>query len=68
MKFGLEVVLEGRKVLQGVSTQYPHPQVQGGSKGSGVPLEPQGCILAKTLVARPHVLLEPWSLTLNDSS
>ena len=30
MKFGMEVVLEGGKVLGGgVSTQYPTPQVRG---------------------------------------
>ena len=39
MKFGTEVVLKGRKVL-GFFTLYPTP---------GGPLEPQPCILAKTL-------------------
>ena len=29
MKFGMEVVLEGGKVLWGVSTRYPTPRVRG---------------------------------------
>ena len=41
-KFGTEVVLEGGKVLEGFLTQYPPP-------GYRVPLEPQPCVLVKTL-------------------
>ena len=33
MKFGTEVVLEGRKVLGGGSTRYPHPSRYGVRKG-----------------------------------
>ena len=33
MKFGTEVVLEGGKVLGGVSTRYPHPPGTGCVKG-----------------------------------
>ena len=33
MKFGTEVVLEGRKVLGRVSTRYPHPPGMGCVKG-----------------------------------
>ena len=32
-KFGTEVVLEGGKVLRGVSTRYPHPPGMGCIKG-----------------------------------
>ena len=40
LKFGTELVLEGGKVLGGGSALYV--------KGSGLPLETQPCILAKT--------------------
>ena len=43
MKFGTEVVLGG-----GGSTQYT-PLGRGCIRDYGVPLEPQPCILAKTL-------------------
>ena len=51
MEFGIEVVLEGRKILGGVLTQYPpHPPPGRGAKRvSWVHLEPQRCILAQTL-------------------
>ena len=48
MKFGMEVVLGGGNVW-GESTRCPHPLGTGCIKGSGVPLEPKQCILAKTL-------------------
>ena len=51
MKFGLEVVLKGGKVLGGggVDPVLPTPRVWGAKRGSGGPLEPQPCVLVKTL-------------------
>ena len=50
MKFGTEVVLKRRKVLGGGgSVQYSPPPGAECVKGVRGPLEPQGCVLAKTL-------------------
>ena len=48
-KFGTKVVLEGGKVLGGFQPGTTHPKGMVYVKGYRVPLEPQPCVLVKTL-------------------
>ena len=83
-KFGTEVVLERGKVLGGVSTRYPHPPgtgcvkgVRGASGASTVrfgknfikqKLQGTPDLVGAGHLFGPPVLLEPWSLTMRESS